>query len=694
MRDGNAGAALRCLNESLAIGSIAGAVSLSADALASAPAALPLAAVLGFACGTAAALILAVGRYVTQLLPAWLALALWCAGGAGLGLLGAVGIGALENLHGQRRLLALVTLTALGAGGAALGTALAFVQSPSLQARAGARASKLRAAVALLTGAAAVAVAVAPKVLRWLAVYPLAMKASVLAAFVLAYASLAALHSARPLKRQWGLLALPLALLDIGALAYLPAARFVPLLGTPQGAQLLLGLRELTDRDGDGSSSLFGGGDCAPENPHIYPNAREIPNNGVDDNCRLGDATGPARPAVVMPPVPSEPSPTSVLLITIDALRADHTQPYGYSRPTTPHLAEFAAGARRYEHAYTAGGRTGIGLVALMGGLPAREQHWKVAPRVLPDRTADRSPWDVVPREWAIAPLPSWLSRRGMRTGAVLHFGAASWFTAGNTFAPYFERYVVAPQREELSDAATVDAALTLLGEFGSSPYFLWVHLFGPHDPHPAPPAEAPDFGTGIVAAYDADIWRTDRELGRLLAAVAQPPGPAPVTIVTADHSEAFAGDRTFHAVNLFDETTRIPLLIRGPGIIPGSDDRIASALDIAPSVLAWTKTPSPYPGESLSSPGSRSFALADVFRPTRKGGFTLEQVVATDGRHRYVVDFQTGREGYALEQNPRDAARDRDVSEAALRAHVMSYVERDGPPDISSGPATSKPTP
>jgi len=278
-----------------------------------------------------------------------------------------------------------------------------------------------------------------------------------------------------------------------------------------------------------------------------------------------------------------------------------------------------------------------------------------------------------------------------MRTGAVLHSGAASWFAAGDTFAPYFERYVVAPQREEQSDAATVDAALAVLAEFGSSPYFLWVHLFGPHEPRTPPPAEAPAFGSGITAAYDADIWGMDRELGRLLAAVSQRPGPAPVIIVTADHSEQFARDRTFHAVNLFEETARIPLFVRGPGIQPGVDDRLVSGIDIAPSILAWTNTPSPYPGESLDAPASRRLALTDAFRPIRKGGLLLEQIVATDGRHRYVIDCQTGREEYALDQNPRESARDRDLSEAELRAGVVSYVERNSPPDIALGAGAGK---
>src|SRR4051812_8070393 len=85
---------LHCLSDALIISSLAGALSLSADAIANRPSALPVAASLGLACGSAAGLILATGRFITQLLPPWVALGLWCGGGAALGFLGAAGVGA------------------------------------------------------------------------------------------------------------------------------------------------------------------------------------------------------------------------------------------------------------------------------------------------------------------------------------------------------------------------------------------------------------------------------------------------------------------------------------------------------------------------------------------------------------------------------------------------------------------------
>jgi glucan phosphoethanolaminetransferase (alkaline phosphatase superfamily) len=36
-----------------------------------------------------------------------------------------------------------------------------------------------------------------------------------------------------------------------------------------------------------------------------------------------------------------------IVYVDVDSLRADHTQPYGYARRTTPHLPELAELAER-----------------------------------------------------------------------------------------------------------------------------------------------------------------------------------------------------------------------------------------------------------------------------------------------------------------------------------------------------------
>jgi arylsulfatase A-like enzyme len=57
---------------------------------------------------------------------------------------------------------------------------------------------------------------------------------------------------------------------------------------------LRLGLRlarAATDRDGDGYSASFGGGDCDDHAPDVHPGAEDIPGNGIDENCEGGDST-------------------------------------------------------------------------------------------------------------------------------------------------------------------------------------------------------------------------------------------------------------------------------------------------------------------------------------------------------------------------------------------------------------------
>ena len=95
---------------------------------------------------------------------------------------------------------------------------------------------------------------------------------------------------------------------------------------------------------------------------------------------------------------------------------------------------------------------------------------------------------------------------------------------------------------------------------------------------------------------------------------------------------------------------------------------------------MSWTGTPAHYAGVSLAGPASRELALCDTFRPSRAGGLNMEQVVATDGRNRYVVDFETGREEFSREPQA-SAQAGPGMAFDVLKSRTLAYVEANGPP-------------
>jgi arylsulfatase A-like enzyme len=70
-----------------------------------------------------------------------------------------------------------------------------------------------------------------------------------------------------------------------------------------------------------------------------------------------GVACGPAKP------------PPSVILVSIDTLRADHVGTYGYARPTTPFLDGFARDATVFENTFTSCPWTLVAHMTMLTGL-------------------------------------------------------------------------------------------------------------------------------------------------------------------------------------------------------------------------------------------------------------------------------------------------------------------------------------
>jgi hypothetical protein len=153
------------------------------------------------------------------------------------------------------------------------------------------------------------------------------------------------------------------------------ATELAALTSRPFSSLALRTLEASVDFDQDGHAALFGGGDCAPFDPSVHPGRSEVPGNGIDDNCRRGDAPS-RRESEKDVLLPEGPAPRSVVLITIDTLAARRMSLYGAKRKTTPELERWAEDAVVFQRAYSSGGWTSLAIPSLFRGLYPRRLRW------------------------------------------------------------------------------------------------------------------------------------------------------------------------------------------------------------------------------------------------------------------------------------------------------------------------------
>jgi arylsulfatase len=316
-------------------------------------------------------------------------------------------------------------------------------------------------------------------------------------------------------------------------------------------------------------------------------------------------------------PPPSGPR-TSVLLITIDTLRADHLGVYGYTRNTSPHLDALAREATVFDYAYTYWPKTRGSFVAMLTGRrDSQTGYSKTHPSLL----------DFNPT------LASVLQAAGYRTAAVVDNGNVA---AVHGYAKGFQSYRETWQEPALATemdrarAITQDGVRYLREAPSAQPFFLWLHYVNPHAPYtpPAPYDTAfldddartgprlpvvPGFHGGIpkqwavagqdrlgyyVAQYDGEIAAVDAEVGRVLEALRGSPWWSDtLVVVTSDHGESLGEHGYYfdHGENVFDPTLRIPLIVSFPGSRRGErTEALVSTLDLVPTVLDVAKVSYP----------------------------------------------------------------------------------------------------
>lgn len=321
---------------------------------------------------------------------------------------------------------------------------------------------------------------------------------------------------------------------------------------------------------------------------------------------------GEAPHAVGTPPSDATGAETapSILLLTIDTLRADHLPFYGSGRETAPTLTHLAAGAVVYDGARSTSSWTVPSVVSWLTGV-SPFSHGVIHGVT---RHGQVFAQEVIPK--ALTCFPELLHRHGYRTMGIT---ANAHLDPEHGFGRGFDRFAClgfAPaQRVD-------DVAREWLsgGELSERRTFLWLHYFDPHAPYvphrPWFPRWAPDatkhememlrrahatwpkipaeirahrdrYLSLVRALYDSEIAWCDSWIGKLLDDF--PELDRFWIVFAADHGEELADHGNVgHGRTLFDETLRVPLFVRPPG--GGNGSRIAepvSAVDIPRTILA-----------------------------------------------------------------------------------------------------------
>lgn len=256
-----------------------------------------------------------------------------------------------------------------------------------------------------------------------------------------------------------------------------------------------------------------------------------------------------------------------ILLITVDALRADHMGAYGYRRNTTPHFDALAIEGALFEHAYCAIPHTSYSLTSLMTGKYIR-------PLLELGLGEDSDTW------------AAHLQRYGYRTAAF--YPPAVFSVDTERFAVFRDRgFDFEYRREEFADARfRAEQVRSYLAEAGrDEPIFLWVHFFEPHEPYEQHAGHW--FGDSDLDAYDSEIAATDAEIGRVVRAMRET-HPDTVIVIAADHGEEFDdhGGR-HHGTTAYEEQVRVPLLVLGPGVAARRVVAPVQTIDLLPTVLS-----------------------------------------------------------------------------------------------------------
>jgi arylsulfatase A-like enzyme/Tfp pilus assembly protein PilF len=335
----------------------------------------------------------------------------------------------------------------------------------------------------------------------------------------------------------------------------------------------------------------------------------------------------------------------NVVLVTIDTLRADHVGSYGAPSASTPALDAIAAEGLRFENAVSPVPLTRPAHASLLTGLyPPEHGIRDNLPAKLEASTPTLATRSKAKGYHTAAFVGSFLLGRGsgFENGFDV-FGDGSHSGLGDRVGASAERRAEVVAAEALEYLSTA-----------RSPFFLWVHFYDPHAPYEAP-------GELAGKGYAGEIAYVDSQMKRLLEALrSRNLLETTLVVVTADHGEGL-GDHgeDEHGVLVYEETLRVPLLVRGPGIAAGQVVREPVSLVDVPEMIL----------EGFTAPQRKGLYFESYYGNLHFGWAPLRGI--REGSLKLIVAPRP--ELYDLDSDPRET---RDVSQERKDVARRLYAE------------------
>ena len=360
--------------------------------------------------------------------------------------------------------------------------------------------------------------------------------------------------------------------------------------------------------------------------------------------------------------------PLNLVVVTIDTLRADRLHCYGNAHIETPTLDGLAAKGALFENAVAQVPLTPPSHACIFTGTYPTVHHVR-----------NTGGFALQPSSITLAKI---LQSQGWDTAAFIGASVLKKATGFDQGFDVYDDQMPKPEKSlqereypERRAVVVVDHALRWLNAQSGKPFFVWLHMYDPHEPYEPPAPFRERYRNNL---YDGEVAYADQQLGRFLAAVEARSGAAKTLIVVlADHGESLGEHGEFtHGVFLYDSTLRIPLILAGPGVPAGVRvQQQARTIDVLPTILALLGGRPPqicqgvslmpaFTGQSVAT----TYSYAETLYPKMNMGWAELRAIRST-RWKYVRAPKP--ELYDLAQDPGEKTN-------VIGAHPKEYRELD----------------